>query len=112
MGLSQRGLRPQSKVESPKSKVAGQNLRAPRRFPNLVEQKKRTIAVAVDADTGSLLDIAARERGISRAEFIRRQLRRGLEQFREHPRPRSAGIIKSALAERGDEAELFRDIER
>jgi metal-responsive CopG/Arc/MetJ family transcriptional regulator len=77
-----------------------------------LSQRKRTIAVAVDADTGRLLDIAARERGISRAEFIRRQLRRGLEQFRHHPRPRSAGVITSVLRDRGDETELFRDIER
>jgi hypothetical protein len=29
-----------------------------------------------------------------------------LEQYRRHPRPRSAGIVR-ALTERGDEHELF-----
>ena len=55
-----------------------------------------------------LLTRAARAEGISRAEFVRRQLDLVLEQYREHPRPRAAGILKGGLAERGDEAELFR----
>ncbi|MBI3981542.1 MAG: hypothetical protein HY337_01420 [Gemmatimonadetes bacterium] len=49
---------------------------------------------------------AARERGVSRSEFIRQQLALVLEQYRRHPKPRSAGIIR-ALTERGDERELF-----
>jgi metal-responsive CopG/Arc/MetJ family transcriptional regulator len=77
-----------------------------------LSRAKRVIAVTLDAESGRLLDIAARERGVSRAEFIRRQLWRGLEQFREHPKPRSAGIIKTTLPERGMEVELFRNLER
>jgi hypothetical protein len=41
-----------------------------------------------------------------RVSFIRQHLALVLEQYRRHPRPRSAGIVR-ALAERGDERELF-----
>ncbi len=75
-------------------------------------QNRRSATVTLDADTARLVDRAAREYGVSRAEFVRRQLRRVLEQFREHPKPRSAGIIRTRLVERGDESELFRDLER
>jgi len=43
---------------------------------------------------------------VSRSEFIRQQLSLVLEQYRRHPKPRSAGILRS-LAERGNESELF-----
>ena len=49
---------------------------------------------------------AARERGVSRSEFIRQHLALVLEQYRRHPKPRSAGTVR-ALAERGNERELF-----
>jgi hypothetical protein len=32
-----------------------------------------------------------------------------MEQFRDHPKPRSAGVVRGRFSERGDEAELFRD---
>jgi metal-responsive CopG/Arc/MetJ family transcriptional regulator len=73
---------------------------------------KRVTTIVLDDDLDRLLDRAARQRGISRSEFVRRQLRRVLEQFRAHPRPRSAGSIKTRLRERGDEDELFRDLDR
>ena len=70
----------------------------------LARMKATTIALDPEAD--ELLTRAARERGVSRAEFIRQQLALVLEQYRRHPKPRSAGIIRS-LRERGDERELF-----
>ena len=73
----------------------------------LAQKKATTIALAPAADR--LLTQAARSTGVSRSEFIRRQLDIVLEQYRPHPRPRSAGVIKSRLAERGDEADLFRE---
>ncbi|MBX9777795.1 MAG: ribbon-helix-helix domain-containing protein [Xanthobacteraceae bacterium] len=66
--------------------------------------KATTIALSRDDDR--LLSRAARERGISRSEFIRQHLAVVLEQYRQHPKPRSAGVI-SALGERGDEREPF-----
>lgn len=70
--------------------------------------KKRATTIALDLDDDRLLTRAARERGVSRSEFIRQQLRLVLEQYRPHPKPRSAGVVKT-LRERGDERELFRD---
>jgi len=55
----------------------------------------------------ALLTRAAEARGVSRAEFIRQQLSLVLEQYRRHPRPGSAGVIRRELTERGDESELF-----
>lgn len=74
--------------------------------------RKRPTTVTLDAETSELVDIGARQVGLSRSEFVRRQLWRVLEQFRPHPKPRSAGIIKRSVRERGDESELFRHIER
>ena len=68
--------------------------------------RKKATTIALDREDDRLLSRAARERGISRAEFIRQHLALVLEQYRRHPRPRSGGIIP-ALAERGDERELF-----
>jgi metal-responsive CopG/Arc/MetJ family transcriptional regulator len=68
--------------------------------------KKRATTIALDLEDDKLLSRAARERGISRSEFIRRHLELVLEQYRRHPQPRSAGILRR-LSERGDEAELF-----
>lgn len=55
----------------------------------------------------ALLSKAAEESGVSRSEFIRQQLALALEQYRPHPRPKVAGIVR-ALPEHGDEAELYR----
>ena len=68
--------------------------------------KKKATTIALDPEDDKLLTRAARERGVSRSEFIRQQLALVLEQYRPHPKPRSAGIIRS-LSERGDEDELF-----
>jgi len=62
--------------------------------------------------TLDLLERAIEERGVSRSEFIRQQLALVLEQFRKHPRPKVAGIIRQKLPERGDEAELYADRRR
>jgi metal-responsive CopG/Arc/MetJ family transcriptional regulator len=69
--------------------------------------KKKATTIALDHEADRLLTRAARERGVSRSEFIRQQLAVVLEQYRPHPKPRSAGIIRS-LRERGNERELFR----
>jgi hypothetical protein len=68
--------------------------------------RKKATTIALDPEDDQLLTRAARERGVSRAEFIRQQLALVLEQYRRHPKPKSAGIIRS-LSQRGDESELF-----
>ena len=74
----------------------------------MAHARKKTTTIALEPAADRLLTRAARSTGVSRSEFIRRQLEVVLEQYRPRPRPRSAGVIKSRLAERGDEAELFR----
>lgn len=76
----------------------------------LVRKKATTIALEPEMD--ALLTRAAEERGVSRSEFIRQHLALILEQYREHPRPRVAGIIRHPLPERGDEAELYTERRR
>jgi hypothetical protein len=71
---------------------------------------KRTTTLILDTETDRLLAIAARERGVSRSEFIRAQLRRVLEQYKSHPKPRSAGTMRRR-APRDDEAVLFEHME-
>lgn len=68
--------------------------------------RKKATTIALDPEYDRLLTRAARERGVSRSEFIRQQLALVLEQYRRHPKPRSAGAVRS-LRERGDEGELF-----
>jgi metal-responsive CopG/Arc/MetJ family transcriptional regulator len=68
--------------------------------------RKKATTIALDPKYDRLLTRAARERGVSRSEFIRQQLALVLEQYRRHPKPESAGIIRR-LAQRGDERELF-----
>jgi hypothetical protein len=68
--------------------------------------RKKATTIALDPEDDRLLSRAARERGVSRSEFIRQQLAIVLEQYRRHPKPRSAGIVRT-LTERGDEGELF-----
>jgi hypothetical protein len=68
---------------------------------------KRTTTLILDTDTDRLLDIAAREQGVSRSEFIRAQLRRSLEQYKDHPKPRSAGAMRRR-APRDEEKALFK----
>jgi hypothetical protein len=64
--------------------------------PMALAHKKAT-TIALEPETDRLLTRAARSTGVSRAEFIRRQLDIVLEQYRPHPKPRSAGIIKRPL---------------
>jgi metal-responsive CopG/Arc/MetJ family transcriptional regulator len=71
---------------------------------------KRVTTLILDTETDRLLDIASRERGVSRSEFIRAQLRRVLEQYKSHPKPRSAGTMRRR-APRDDEAVLFEQLE-
>jgi hypothetical protein len=68
--------------------------------------RKKATTIALDPDDDRLLSRAAQERGVSRSEFIRQHLALVLEQYRRHPKPRSAGVVRS-LSERGDERELF-----
>jgi hypothetical protein len=68
--------------------------------------RKKATTIALDPDDDRLLSRAAQERGISRSEFIRQHLALVLEQYRRHPKPRSAGVVRS-LRKRGDERELF-----
>lgn len=68
--------------------------------------RKKAITIALDPEDDRLLSRAARERGVSRSEFIRQHLALVLEQYRRHPKPRSASIVH-ALTERGDERKLF-----
>ncbi len=72
--------------------------------------RMKATTIALDLETDRLLTRAARERGISRSEFIRQQLSLALEQYRSHPKPSSAGVLAS-LPERGDESELFRELD-
>jgi hypothetical protein len=68
--------------------------------------RRKTTTIALDPEDDRLLSLAARERGVSHSEFIRQHLALVLEQYRRHPKPRSAGVVR-ALTERGDERELF-----
>jgi hypothetical protein len=61
--------------------------------------RKKATTIALDPEDDRLLS--------RRSEFIRQHLALVLEQYRRHPKPRSAGTIR-ALPERGDERELFR----
>jgi hypothetical protein len=70
-------------------------------------RRKKATTIALEPRMDTLLSRAAEARGVSRSEFIRQQLALVLEQFRRHPRPRSAGIIRRRLPERGDEVELY-----
>jgi hypothetical protein len=72
----------------------------------MAPSRKRATTIALDPRYDRLLTRAARERGISRSEFVRQRLALVLEQYRRHPRPKSAGVVRS-LTQRSDEAELF-----
>ncbi len=74
--------------------------------------RKKATTIALDPEMDALLTRAATDRGTSRAEFVRQQLALVLDQYRNHPRPKSAGTVRRRLTERGDEAELFADRER
>jgi hypothetical protein len=67
--------------------------------------RKKATAIALDPEDDRLLSLPARERGISRSEFVRQHLALVLEQYHPHPRRGARGIIR-ALKERGDEREM------
>ena len=69
--------------------------------------RKRATTIALEPEMDALLTQAAREHGVSRSEFIRQHLDLILEQYRRHPRPRTGGVVRRKLRERGDGAELF-----
>jgi hypothetical protein len=69
--------------------------------------RMKATTIALSREDDRLLLRAAREPKISPSEFIRQHLAIVLEQYRRHPKPRSAGIVR-ALTEHGDERELFR----
>ena len=71
--------------------------------------RKKPTTIALEPGMDALLTRAAEERGMSRSEFILQQLALVLEQYRRHPRPKVAGIIRHRLSERGDESELYAD---
>lgn len=74
--------------------------------------KKKATTIAFEPEMDALLTLAAEQRGVSRAEFVRQQLALVLEQYRRHPKPEVAGIIRRTLKERGNEAELYADRRR
>ncbi len=74
--------------------------------------RKRATTIALDPEMNAALTRAARARGVSRSEFVRQQLALVLEQFRRHPRLRSGGAARVRTTERGDEEELFEELER
>jgi hypothetical protein len=57
--------------------------------------RKKAATIALDPEDDRLLTRAARERGVSRSEFVRQQLSLVLEQYRRHPKPASAGVIRT-----------------
>jgi hypothetical protein len=61
----------------------------------MAASRKKAICIALDPDVDQLLTRAARECGISRAEFVRRRLMPVLEQYRPHPKSRSAQNVRS-----------------
>jgi metal-responsive CopG/Arc/MetJ family transcriptional regulator len=69
--------------------------------------RKKATTIALEPEMDALLTRAAEERGTSRSEFVRQQLALVLEQYRRHPRPRVAGVVRRRLPERGDESELY-----
>ena len=53
--------------------------------------RKKATTIALDPADDRLLTRAARERGVSRSEFIRQQLALVLEQYRRHRKPSGEG---------------------
>src|SRR6185436_5663219 len=74
----------------------------------MVLKKLKPTTIAIEPEMDALLSVAARDHGVSRSEFIRQHLGWILEQYREHPRPRSAGVVRGPLRQRGNEVETFR----
>jgi hypothetical protein len=74
--------------------------------------RKQATTIALEPKMNVALSRAAKARGVSRSEFVRQQLSLVLEQWIDHPRPRCAGISRRRPPARGEEDELFKELER
>jgi predicted transcriptional regulator len=72
--------------------------------------RMKATTIALDPVMNRALTRAARERGVSRSEFVRQQLSLVLEQYVDHPKPRCAGIAKGPLYRRDPEEEVFKGL--
>jgi len=68
---------------------------SPSHITSMALARKKATTIALEPDDDRLLSRAARARGVSRSEFIRQHLALVLEQYRRHPKPRSAGIVRA-----------------
>ncbi len=73
--------------------------------------RKKATTIALDPVMNKALSRAAKERGVSRSEFVRQQLALVLEQYVVHPKPRSGGITKDPLYRNDPDEELFEGLE-
>jgi len=73
---------------------------APGNIASMALANKKATTIALEPEADRLLTRAARDAGMSRAEFVRRQLDVVLEQYRPHPKPRCAGLVKDPLPSR------------
>jgi predicted transcriptional regulator len=73
--------------------------------------RKKATTIALDPVMNRALSRAAKDRGVSRSEFVRQQLALVLEQYVDHPKPRCAGIAKGRLYERDPDEEVFKGLE-
>jgi metal-responsive CopG/Arc/MetJ family transcriptional regulator len=73
--------------------------------------RKKATTIALDPVMNKALTRAAKDRGVSRSEFVRQQLALVLEQYVDHPKPRCAGIAKGPLYDFDPDEEVFKDLE-
>lgn len=73
--------------------------------------RKKAATPALDPVMTKALSRAAKDRGISRAEFVRQQLSLVLEQYMDHPKPRCAGLAKGPVPFSYGEEDTFKDLE-
>lgn len=73
--------------------------------------RKKATTIALDPVMNKALSRAAKDRGVSRSEFVRQQLALVLEQYVPHPKPRSGGIAKGPIPFPYEEEDTFKDLE-
>lgn len=73
--------------------------------------RKVTTTVRLDGEDAEAL-ARARADGISASELIRRGLRVVAAKYYRHRRPPTTGLFVSTSTKLGEEAQLFRDLER
>lgn len=73
--------------------------------------RKKATTIALDPVMNKALSRAAKDRGVSRSEFVRQQLALVLEQYVDHPKPRSGGIAKGRLYDFDPDEEVFKELE-